>query len=277
MMIISACNQAACDQVSIYPKGGYPYPAATDKVDTDFYCYPVRNELSRRDSILWAWSRPYFDFFHEPNLSIKPMPKETFRFLYGGGFGDMTFITLTQNSLTIKKGYPGQVFAYDSLENYLSKQELLHYRILYKHFPFEVNAQRSPERKRYLDSLTHLYPQLLDVNYYISLKKKLLLHNEALRPYTTSTKPITCSQFNEIITAINQSGYWSLPHQAPNVCTAATDQSGFSLEANTRRQYHRVQSIDCEEDTAAFTKACQMIIDLAGLGKQIRVYRNDSK
>ena len=272
-----ACNDTPCDGYNItYPKGGYPYPAPNKDIDTTFYCYPIRNELSRDDSMMWAVSAPYFQRFHEPNLSIKPMPQETFRFLYGGGFGDMTFITITPTSLVVKSGYPGEIFANDSLHKYLSPEETFHYRFLYKNFPRENKSHWSPEGLRYIDSMLQLYPQLQDVKYYIALKKKLILHNEVIKPYTTTTKTITCQQYKEIVDAINRSGYWSLPPDAPTVCMSATDQSGFSLEANTKHQYHRVGTIDCSEDTAAFTKACQKIVDLAGLSKKIHVYRGGS-
>ncbi len=102
-LLFTACQPQPGIQ---YPPGGYDYPVAVSGRDTNFYFYPIRNKFSRRDSFYTSLEYIIHKAFDEPNLSLRPMPVETFRLYYSTAFRYCVFITLTKNWLTVKKGYP---------------------------------------------------------------------------------------------------------------------------------------------------------------------------
>jgi hypothetical protein len=201
----------------------------------------------------------FYEAFNEPNLSIRPQPKETFRFVYSDAFGNAFIITFNKDSLTVKKGNPSVLYDRDTTR--LSTIENLHLRDLDRWFPFDTTG-KTPYRKRYLDSMLKLYPQLHDPAYYHMIyEKSMISTGEKFTPEVTKF-PISKPQYDSLVTAINASGFWAMPWSIDCESRSA-DGYGFHLEANTGTKYKVVETIDCPGDSSAFTKACQKIIDAA--------------
>lgn len=254
-----------------YPPGGYEYPATVSGRDTNFYFYPIRDKFSRKDSFNASLEYIFYHMFDEPNLSLKPMPEETFRLYYSNAFHYCIFITLTKNQVTVKKGYPGsEETPYDSLVARLPPIEALHLKILERRYPLDAFTGQ-PAIKRYLDSMTHLYPELLDVRYYYKLTEKVIAPKDTSFHYEINRVPITGQQYDSIAQAINRSGYWSMPYSINKCKGAVMDGDAFRLEANTKNKYNMTLVSGCPGDTSAFTKACQEIIKLAKLDKEIKL------
>ena len=77
----------------------------------DFYFYPVRNILSRRDSIRNALVYMSFRALDEPNISLRPMPADIFRLTYDEALSrDITIITITPNEIVVKSGKPSDEY-----------------------------------------------------------------------------------------------------------------------------------------------------------------------
>ena len=55
-----------------------------------------------------------------------------------------------------------------------------------------------------------------------------------------------------------------------------TDGDAFTLEANIKKKYKIVSVGGCPGDTSNFTKACQRLVDLAKLSKEIILVRRDN-
>ena len=51
------------------------------------------------------------------------------------------------------------------------------------------------------------------------------------------------------------------------------DGYGFYLEANTKKKYKIVSTTGCPGDTTKFTKACQKMVELAKIDKEINLVR----
>lgn len=74
-----SCNS---DEEIVYPQGGYSYLKKVAASDTNFYFLPIRNSISRRDSINILIEKMIYTSFNEPNLSIAPPAEDVFRFYY---------------------------------------------------------------------------------------------------------------------------------------------------------------------------------------------------
>jgi hypothetical protein len=94
---------AACHPRDSYPPGGYPYPEHVADKDTNFYYYPVKDKMPRRDSFRHSGDYLLFQVYNEPNLSLKPSPSPLFRFFYSGYTQGSLIIVLSQNSLIVKR------------------------------------------------------------------------------------------------------------------------------------------------------------------------------
>lgn len=264
LLIVAACGP---DWSEIkYPSGGYDYPTSVTDRDTSFYGYPLRDKFSRRDSFRQSYVYLLFQSFDEPNLSLKPMPEDIFRFSYGTAFGNNTIITVTKDWLIVKRGDPDIYAEYDSTLAHWPADEAEHFRLLQRRYPLDEAGNKPWKRK--LDSMVRLYPQLLDVKYYYALAERVIVKKNVPFTYDLRKVKITARQFRSIVDAINRSGYWSMPHLVD--CDAAVaDGYGWTLEANTKRKYNWVSASGCPNDSSAFTNACQQIVKLAGLGKEI--------
>jgi uncharacterized CHY-type Zn-finger protein len=263
-IILNACW--ACEPAVKYPAGGYSYPEAIDKRDSNFHYYPLKDVMTLKDSFNNVFGAWYHAAFDEPNLSLKGRDKEVFRLIYGDFEIKPLIIILTDGKLIVKTGNSQHtVEAYDMAR--LTKREQQHFELLQSWFPLDDTARRHPVQK-YLDSTAGADPELLDPGYYMALIKKSIPPNK--EPFTYSTKiiPLSKAAYSGFIDDINQSGYWKLPYFIK--CNeAVTGGSVYSLEANTKHQYNMVWKHICPNDTSKFTKLCQKIVDYAGMSKEI--------
>lgn len=257
----------SCHDAPMYPIGGYPYPKHITDKDTNSYTIQLNDSMTPRQLFWDHYSYIFYQAFNEPNLSIKPQPKETFRFIYSEVFGHSIIITFNEDSLTVKEGNPnGQ---YDQDTTRLSAIENLHLSILNRRFPIYTDG-KIPAVKKYWDSMINLYPQLLDAAYYHKLYNKHLVRtNEQFSP-KVKTVALSKQQYTALVDEINASGFWMMPWKIK--CTMpTTDGYGFHLEVNTKTKYKIVEAIGCPNDSTKFTKACQKIIDCARLDKKLNL------
>jgi hypothetical protein len=264
MAIISgACKQDPVIKVD----GGHRFSKHISKTDSSFWRLPVRDSLSTKDSFLIAYfGRKFYLAYDEPNISLAPWPTPVFRLLYSEALGDEYIITISPIEIVIKKR--GSVPAegrYDEMQ--LSETERLHYRILERSFPIQERKHKE-RRKKYLDSMVAVYPQLLDPQYYVQLLDKTKVYDTAAFKYSTIRKSISEKEFVRLAEAINASGFWKLPYSY--ACSnVPMDGAGITLEGNAGNRYNIVNTPWCEDDNRAFIKACTQLVELAGMQKEI--------
>lgn len=261
--IIVSCIQEPGHLVS----GGYNYPDKQYPIDTNDYSHPIRDLLSTRDSFNYAY---YEKFFHrslnEPNLSIKPLGQPIYRLTYRSAFGDVAIVAIFNNRIVAKQLVEGDPYpVYDSTK--ISPLERHFYEILYWNFPLENRIQAG---RKYLDSLSKVYPQLLDPNYYKALLDKCLVPNKYPAVYTTKEFSISQSKYRSLLKCINSIGYWSMPFEI--ACRdISTDGYGVTLEANTPTKYNIVYRINCTKEEIPFLKLCQEIVNLANFKDHVYI------
>jgi hypothetical protein len=266
---------AACHAPAHYPAGGYTYPDHLVAKDTNFYSFPIRNKISRSDSFRDALAFMSYRDLDEPNLSIKPMAQEVFRLTYQCALGPSPLIiVLTKDSIIVKQGtLTNEYFRLnegvqlDSLEQQLVK-------LLDAYYPLDdTSIHHSLWRRRFLDSMGRRYPKLYDPGYYRSLLDKEFAHTKPLFTYKRKSIKTKKEDFDNFVTLLNSSGYWHLPITMPLV-ERRMDGWGYTLEANTQVQYNTVSDGSYGDDTSQFTKACQTLLDLAGLEKKITIFHD---
>ncbi len=268
-MIIFASGCSYNDEIN-YPKGGYDYPGEIGVNDSnDYYC-PLRRVLSKKDSFYFSRSYQFLRAIEEENLSLKPMQKDIFRFVYEQWKGPTIIITLNSKEITIKKGRPYDLYEHDEDQSRLSAIEKEHLKLLTIYYPIDTNS-KNIRVNHILDSFVQQYPELLDPNYYRYLLDKKLL--PSITKFTYSTKKIIISQKThfKLVNQINASGYWQLPYII-NCETFSTDGARFELEANTKRKYNFVSKPICPNDTTLFAKACFELVKHAGMDKEINLF-----
>ena len=66
----------------VFPDGGYEYLSNPDEY-VDFHYSPVKDSISKEDSIEIAFYTKYFyTSFNERNLSLRPTDKSTWKIIY---------------------------------------------------------------------------------------------------------------------------------------------------------------------------------------------------
>lgn len=260
-----------CNSGIHYPEGGYDYPESIKADDTNFYYLPVRDSFSRRDSFFTIWYvKHFYLFFDEPNLSREYKGEDIFRLSHEYALGGSTIITLKRDSIIVKERVSDFNYIIDT--NKLDKIEKVHYNLLQRRFSL-YSVEYSFFQKRRIDSLLKLYPQLLDTKYYYSLFKKAEGRIDTIKmKYSVKRIAISHAQYSVLVNAINNSGYWKLPAQVE--CEAPpNDGGGYILEATTKKKYNYVGVTSCPGvSNIPLDKACQLLIDKAGLGDKLRVY-----
>jgi hypothetical protein len=264
-IIICSCKQPV---IKFPDTGGYNYPNKIDNRDTDFLCYPLIDSFSRKDSFETALYGKYvLSAFHEPNLSLKAAEQPIFRLVYESWY-KQTIISLTQTKITIKEVKTGLAFPIEDDTSKLSSMERYHYSILKWNFPLENTTKiRFPS---FYDSITQVYPELLDPAYFKFLLEKVKIEEREAFEYSTKVIPISKQKFVYLINLINSSGFWTMPYHI-RCKYMDTDAAGFILEANTSKKYKVVFAIDCGDDRSKFKIACQELIKSAELDKKIKV------
>ena len=119
------------------------------------------------------------------------------------------------------------------------------------------------------------FPELLNEDYYKKLTDKNIIINKAFG-YDSVRIRLSNREYQSVINEINESGYWSLPFEFKMSPDAGTDSGSFYLEANTKEKYKVVRIGRWDADVPlAFKKACQRLVDMAGLNKEISIYHED--
>lgn len=160
---------------------------------------------------------------------------------------------------------------YDVDTSALTTFEEDHFYLLKRYFPFWDTAFRSQKWQRSADSITHLYPQLLDSMYYFSLYEKAYPNLNKKRPYSVSYRSIDYQQFNSLLDYINSAGYWTLPYTTE--CESRnTDGWSYTLEINTPQVYKVVMGESCPTKFPSPLPAiAQEIVKMAGLQNEINL------
>lgn len=265
--LLLAVELLSCNSQVHYPDGGFDYPSNINSRDSDLYFYPIRNIESARDAFWDSYAYCYYRPFEEPNLSIAPQTKETFRLTYSNAFGAITIIRLTEDSIIVKEGYTAAL--YDEDTSSLNTIEKFHLSLLQSKFPIDTATMNAP-KKHYFDSLLKLYPQLLDPSYYHTLYAKTIKRNNEKFDCTITRSRITKKDYDSLISQINLSGFWSAPYKI-ECKDPPMDGDGFCLEANTKKKYKVTFVYGCPDDTTKLTKVCQRLVALAHMDKKINL------
>lgn len=256
-----------CREYPTYPHGGYDYPKSIPAKDTNLYYHQLKGLVPIEEEFYDSYAYLFYQAYNEPNLSIRPQPKETFRLTYTTAFHDAVIIVFNEDSMTVKKGNSSSFYKEDTAA--LTDIEKVHFKLLKKRFPIDT-ATKKPWLKQYLDSMVKLYPQLLDPAYYHKLVDKTIAYSgEKFTPQITKF-PLTKEQYKSLVQGINNSGYWSMPYQINCEITMA-DGDGFTFEANTRKRYKVVYVVGCNDSTSNYLKACQKIVETAKMDKEIQL------
>jgi hypothetical protein len=246
----------------VYPEGGYPYLNDVKPVDSNFYFLPVRHTISRSDSIFVLNYKKIFKSFNEPNLSLGPPAEDIFRFTYECPFlGEWAIITLTKDKIIIKENKSGSPYKAPN-EEVLDSIEKLHYYLLESYYPL-TEAKFPVWRKKHIDSLLKVYPQLLEPGYYMKLQEKVFSVNQKPLEYSLKSIKIPRSKYLYIIQLINESGYWNMQYDVENC--SIMDGSGFSLEAITKNKYKCTVFTLCPDDTSSLKEAYNEVLKYAGV------------
>ncbi len=272
---LSTLVAIACHSPMSYPSGGYPYPIEVSGDDTQFYCYPIKDKEPRRDSMRDALNFVFWQSAGEPNLSLHPMPSDMFRLVYSEALNPTTYIIrLTPAKMIVKICTPTEEFEHLPDTNRLNPLDRRLIKILERNYPIDDTIHnRSPGKRHYLDSMGRLYPQLYNPVYYVATSDKEYQHDKPLFTFTSRTINLKPVEFQNLIEIINHSGFWRLPYRMP--CEDPPfDGYGYILEANTAHQYNYVGAASCDPDTGSFAKACQALVNFAGLQRKIHLVWN---
>ncbi len=247
LLILIGINLVSCNQhdtIIKYPEGGYNYPSQVKVKDTSFYFLPIKKLETPGDSMLDAYySERYFPFFNEPNLSLRPLGKESFRLTYIRELIPEYVITVSEGLITVKKGTRTAIKQTDEIP----ESERFYLMELLVNFPLQKkNVRRSKSREHDLDSLVAIQPELLNGNYYRGLLEKVYDRYKVLHTYKTLQIPVSRHTYAGLVELINESGYWTLPFEY-DCKDIPTDAGDYILEANTHMKYNFVRSVQCDD------------------------------
>lgn len=245
-----------------FPEGGFAFPKTISANDSNFYFYGIKNLQKPADSLRDAFfGEKILKEFDEANLSIKPSSKVIFRLTSEWESLIDYVITIIQDTIIIKKRTRTNYVYKDNM----TETERYHENILFSNYPLIKNNKNIKEsRRRYLDSLIDIYPELLNPNYYRSLLDKMYIPYDSLYSYSVSRMHISETQFKEIVNLINGSGYWQMPYYF-DCQIMSTDGSTDILEVNTGTKYNIVKSHYPCEDSSKYLKTLYEIKKIAGI------------
>lgn len=265
ILLLSICSCKANVDIALK---GYSYPESLSPIDSDNFIFPLRDSLSRKDSLEYTeFYRMAFTEFTEPNLSIRPQLKPVYRMLYTSNMDRSVVITMTENAIVVKEQTQGYGTPFIDKKK-LSLTEEMHYELLFEYYPLqEVSNVR---RKKYLDSLVALYPQILEVSYYKSLLNKAMTYGEVPFAYKTEVIPISKETYSQLATAIDSSDFWDVPYKY-NCINTSPDGSDYLLEVNTPKRYKVVLTSFCSGYSRRFHKAWQKLSDYVKMSDRLNL------
>jgi hypothetical protein len=117
-----------CQTPFKYPEGGYGYPGNVSNSDTSFYYYPLKDIEPKTAAFYDSYAYLFYQPFDEPNLSIKPQPKEIFRLSFNAALGKSVIITFAEDGIIVKTGSPGNMYSEDTSQ--LTGIEKFHLNLL---------------------------------------------------------------------------------------------------------------------------------------------------
>ena len=270
LLLLTLILTISCERATKYSDNGFDYPVTINDSDTNLYSYQLKDIASKRDAFWRSYYYLFYRPFEEPNLSLKPQLKDTYRLTYSTAFGHTIIITFNEDELIIKKGKIDQF--YDTDTTRLTSIENLHLDLLKRYYAIDT-SNITFQRKKYLDSLVLLYPELTSSAYYHKLFDKSLKRNDTQFQYQKSRIDITIQQYELIVKQIDSSGYWTLPFEI-KCDDPPMDGHVYTLEVNTAKKYKTVQATGCPSDNGKFPKICQKIISLAKLDNEINLDSN---
>jgi hypothetical protein len=269
LILFYSCIESDKKNSISFAGGGYPYPEIHNPPDSNFYWYPLKKLVKPLDSILVVYGGSYlYKSFDEPNLSLRPQAKPIFRLICGDS--PPIILIITESELIIKQGISGGVLPYTE-EKKLSDAENHDLNFLRFNYPLKTkNTGHSAWRNKWLDSLVHARPELLEPQYYLSLLEKGKTFASERFIYKTKKIPIAFSTFKKIVDTIEASGYWSHSYQVE--CNSyPTDASSYILEANTPERYNIVRVDDCETNNSPIALVFQYLINFARVRDKVHI------
>lgn len=264
IFLLQSCRNDK-DTAIIFPEGGYDYPKNIMADDANFYYYPIKNSEKKKLVFGDYYMYYLYHLFQEPNLSLEPRKKETFRLYYSDAFNTTIMLTLSDNVITIKEGITEGL--YEDRTAQLSPIEKLHLKMLDDNYPIDEMNRNSKFIVQY-DSMIKLYPQLLEVKYYHSIYEKSFARTNKKFNFNTRKFYLTTSKYDSLVKQLNASEFWSLPY-LNEYKGMQLDGFTFVLEANTKKKYQVVRVQACADNVIKFTQFCQQLIELTHLGKEI--------
>jgi hypothetical protein len=262
---------AGCKPSVTFPEGGYNYPTKISSGDSSFYWVPIRDSVSSFDSLRMIMSDgQIFKSFHEPNLSLRPMPEPVFRLSYAVMGVDLYIVSLMPDKMVVKEWKSGYSFPRTNTEK-LTPEERQYYYYFQRYYPWHKPELYADTSKRgYGKILLARYPQLNDINYYIHLRKKSQDWGDEKFVFTTRVIRISDKIYARLVERINKSGFWTLPWK--NFCEPMPmDGDGYMLEANTPKHFKVVVSSNCDSTSHmhGFIEAIKDLQKQAGLKTEI--------
>ena len=231
-----ACFQACKREATFHwdTGGGYEYPLTINFNDTNFISYPLKDSLSINDSFTYAYMGQHIlRYFNEPNLSLRYLGEPLFRFSYEG-MRYPYIIILRPQEIIVKKGVAGALHGIEDTSR-VSLTELLHYNLLLYNYPL-YKSEYSQRKKKRIDSLVKLYPELLCIEYYKLLKDKITNFDSLPFHYTMERINLSRKKYNDIIRKLYETDFLHLPYRVEGGA-AVLDGGGFFLEANLPHKY----------------------------------------
>lgn len=262
--VLAACSQFTnntCGADVSFPLGGYPYPKNINPSDTEFFSIQIKDSLDRRDSFhhaIHGWR--ILKSWNEPNLSLAPSGDVIFRLFYEGPLSTPFVMTIFCDRIVLKIADSGYAYPLEDVSR-LSEIEKIHYQILKRRFPIDLNSITVDWRRRYLDSMITLYPELQSPAYYKSILEKSFNYDSLPFKYSTYTLNITSEKYSHHIKKINKSGFWVMPILVEEGF-APTDGDGYIIEAHLPERYKVVQVVNSAQSAAKLAEGVREIIDI---------------
>jgi hypothetical protein len=270
LTMCESCNEAPSMLYDLSSaKDAFEYPNFHNESDTDIYVYQLRDTLNRHDSFIYVnYGSHYLNQFEEKNLSLRPLPLETFRFTYNPFGGRPINITFNRKEIIIKLWKSGQLEPFYN-ENKLDSLEAIKFRYMEQNF-FRSREFSSGRWLKYYDSMEAKYPELKSIKYYKDLINKCTDYDSLKFEYTTKRIPLSDSQYASLIDSLKLSNFdnisWKIEYPE-----SIMDGGGYTFEANTRTKFKYFVCYGLPIDSLPMTKFCRYLLQVAKVDKDFNL------
>jgi hypothetical protein len=263
VLLTISCHEA--NDVS-FPNYGFDFPKNVSSHDSNEFYYPLKDILSRRDSILNYEFHYLYNAYNEDNLSIRPAEVPTIRFTYAA-MSYPVIIKLTPNTIIIKQGYKGWLAPQYGITKLTPTERLFFYSNQFRYDSSNLQTTRWRE----WDSLIKVYPMFNVPAYYNYVLNKAELPNTDPLKYHTKRIHISHTTYVDLVNSFNTSDFWT--GKVNRDCKPGwTDGGGYILEVNTGKKYNVIFcTLGCPINET-IPKFCQDLINLTDLGEEIQLY-----